>query len=432
MARVGHWGIIQVTEDRHQIKKSQDASMAPRFHAAHPQTAQHANEAAPPAAKVLLAVAGKTHVGDDQLQQQAGELAQHLRDRQRRLATREATLNARSADYDDQQRSARLWLRERQTELDNRQAEYQRQLRELESLAAGYQTTAQAAQRVAQKQDQLEDTERALVDQRKQLEAELENVQHQVEWLEAARSAWQRQCQEEQHTLDQLREQLLDQLQANEQLNARLRSQLVQAQEDAQPSTQLDQRQREIEIEAARLAQQQAACEAERLALLRDHELAAARTAQQRQSIALHWRGRKREMERQRESLRSRQQAVDDQADALRLTQEKLDRQRCELTEQQIVVQHARAVMNRQIDADDFSHLEQAVTTYVQSKLVKAEHRISARKYELQELAESLRQQQETLKVRHTRLHAQLALRQRQLDEQAAQLEQREKELWRA
>ena len=57
---------------------------------------------------------------------------------------------------------------------------------------------------------------------------------------------------------------------------------------------------------------------------------------------------------------------------------------------------------------------------YVQTQLAAAERTIDLRKSELHELAALLQQQQETLKIRHTRLHAQVARRQRELDAQAA------------
>ena len=91
----------------------------------------------------------------------------------------------------------------------------------------------------------------------------LGNVQHQAAWLEAARSSWRKQCQDEQRTLSQLREQLLDQRQATEELNARLQQQLTQNQCDATQAELLAQQRRQLEIEAARIQEQQAALDEE-------------------------------------------------------------------------------------------------------------------------------------------------------------------------
>src|SRR6185312_1997419 len=52
-----------------------------------------------------------------QLQAQAEQLAGHLRLRQEELDRREAQLNSRCAEFDQELRSARLWFAERQQDL---------------------------------------------------------------------------------------------------------------------------------------------------------------------------------------------------------------------------------------------------------------------------------------------------------------------------
>ena len=144
--------------------------MEPRFHQAHHSTNHLPSEVAAPAPELLLAVAGKSDAASEQLQQQAAELAEHLQSRQRHLVRHEASLNARSAEYDDQQRSARLWLRERQGELDQREHELQRQFQTLEEQADDVQQADQAAKSLAQKQEQVRQAEQALQEQRQQLD----------------------------------------------------------------------------------------------------------------------------------------------------------------------------------------------------------------------------------------------------------------------
>lgn len=60
--------------------------------------------------------------GAVQLQSQADQLAAHLRQRQQELDRREAQLNSRLADFDKEVREARLWLAERNDELNEREA----------------------------------------------------------------------------------------------------------------------------------------------------------------------------------------------------------------------------------------------------------------------------------------------------------------------
>jgi hypothetical protein len=60
--------------------------------------------------------------GAVQLQSQADQLAAHLRQRQQELDRREAQLNSRLADFEKEVREARLWLAERNAELNEREA----------------------------------------------------------------------------------------------------------------------------------------------------------------------------------------------------------------------------------------------------------------------------------------------------------------------
>ncbi len=122
-------------------KSSPDSSRADgaklRVDAAH----VHANQApsAPSAAGVQAALAGgwSAPMGDSttvaalqQVRSQAAQLAVHLQRQQASVDHRESELNSRLAAMENQIRTARLWLNERQSELAVRQAELDR--RELE------------------------------------------------------------------------------------------------------------------------------------------------------------------------------------------------------------------------------------------------------------------------------------------------------------
>jgi hypothetical protein len=70
----------------------------------------------------------------EQLELQAAQLAEHLRERLREVDRREAQLNSRVAQIEADLRTSRVWLREQEHDLAAREAELQRQL---EDLAAG-------------------------------------------------------------------------------------------------------------------------------------------------------------------------------------------------------------------------------------------------------------------------------------------------------
>ncbi len=277
----------RVTEDASRVARSAEATTSPRFHPPHATTSHRGEPSAAPDPELLAAVAGTSpSAAADQLQQQAAELSLQLHIRQRDLARWEASLNARSAEYDDQQRTARLWFREQQLELDNRAAELQQQLGTIGQRSAELEAAGTAAQQLSREQERLEVLEQTLTHQQHQLNLQLENVRCQTVCLETARNTWQQQCQQEYQALHQLREQLLAQRQVTEELNERLRERLAECQQDESDADRLAAARRELAVQAAELRKAQAAVDTERHALAREKEMWQARTQRQRQSIA--------------------------------------------------------------------------------------------------------------------------------------------------
>jgi chromosome segregation ATPase len=72
----------------------------------------------------------------EQLHVQADQLASHLRAQQKQLDHRQAELNAQIAQLERDARTARLWLGEREAELDRRSRELDQQQREVEGRLA--------------------------------------------------------------------------------------------------------------------------------------------------------------------------------------------------------------------------------------------------------------------------------------------------------
>ncbi|MFW6169298.1 MAG: hypothetical protein ACODAD_02330 [Planctomycetota bacterium] len=410
--------------DKHRPgKQLHPGGIPPRFHHAHLSAVRSAGDSAAADPSLLAAVAGKGDGVSEQLRQQAAELAEHLRERHGQLTRRQAGLNARLGEYEAEQRATRLWLRERHHELDLREAELQEHQRQLQEQGVQSRARDQTMESLARREEQVRQSEQAVETQHRQLDVELENVREQQAWLEAARTSWQHQCQEEKRTLDELRNQVLDQRQAAEDLNARLRDQVARNQRDSERVEHLNQREQHIEIEAVRMREQQAALEQQRQKWARDQELQAARTAQQRQTIAACWRRRHRELQRERQQLKDRRQTLADREEKLRQQQENLEAYRRDIGQRELVVQHAYDVLRRQIQPEEFSRLEQAVREHLQRQSTIAEKTMAARKRELHQLADSLRQQQEALKIRSARLHSTMARRQRELDAKADELE---------
>ena len=82
-----------------------------------------------PSADLIAAVTGLSDVARrEQLDLQANQLSEHLRERLREVDRREAQLNARVAQLESDLRSSRVWLREQEHEFAERETELRRQL----------------------------------------------------------------------------------------------------------------------------------------------------------------------------------------------------------------------------------------------------------------------------------------------------------------
>ncbi len=85
-----------------------------------------------PTAEMIAAVAGEhPEIRREQLQLQVAQLAGHLRERLREVDRREATLNARVAQLENDLRVSRLWLSERELTFQERENELKQQVDEL-------------------------------------------------------------------------------------------------------------------------------------------------------------------------------------------------------------------------------------------------------------------------------------------------------------
>ncbi len=92
----------------------------------------------------LLSEAGDGPVAE-QVLAHAGQLATHLRTRQRDLDRRESQLNARAAELENDLRASRMWFHEREQESAQRELELQQHVNELEERATAIAATEVSA-----------------------------------------------------------------------------------------------------------------------------------------------------------------------------------------------------------------------------------------------------------------------------------------------
>ncbi len=261
------------------------------------------------------------------VQLQADQLAERLRLRHEELDRREGLLNAQRAEFDNELRSARLWLDERQREFSEREAgleqrqaaaaEREAWLVERESRLAERATIASAReQEVEWRQTRLNDTEQWLEISRRQLEFER---QTQCDQLDRQRGG-----------LNDEAERLAERATALAGEEAELASRRVQAEQDASQAEQerlraLDERtrqlaKREADMTAAEtlLAENQSQIVQLRESWAQRHEQIEAqarvdrrRLSEQQRRLEAEWADRTQLLARQGEELDRRRAALE-------------------------------------------------------------------------------------------------------------------------
>lgn len=140
-------------------------------------------------AEVAQAVASQAELEAALLQIQAEQLAQHLALRQADLDRREAQLNARCADFDQELRSARLWLEEKRQALAQQEDEFRARQRqwtaERPATPEGGGERQRAAEELAEREKRLFEAETSLAAQLAETAAVDRELQQRREQLEA-------------------------------------------------------------------------------------------------------------------------------------------------------------------------------------------------------------------------------------------------------
>jgi hypothetical protein len=185
----------------------------------------------------LLELDNSLDAREEQLENQAGQLGRQLQEQLRELEYREALQNARSAELDNEFRSARLWIAEKSAELTDREngivsaaaklaaereeAERQRALREQSAsreenievqqfVARHHELEARQAvllrreQELVQRQQLADERGAALSERERQFEAKEFQLRERRQFIEReaaalhhARQEWERSCEEE-------------------------------------------------------------------------------------------------------------------------------------------------------------------------------------------------------------------------------------------
>ena len=137
-------------------------------------------------AHVQAAAGRSTLLAGEQLQRHADELALELRARQRELSKWEATIHARIARWEDEQRANRIWVSERTAELAERRRRLKDRADRLEQREAECERADRSAATLQARQIELDDRAACLEQLERRLQDERQRVQQQAAWLDAA------------------------------------------------------------------------------------------------------------------------------------------------------------------------------------------------------------------------------------------------------
>lgn len=160
---------------------------------------------------ILVAAAGLySPDAEEQLQEQARQLAAHLQETQRTLDEREAHLHAQLARVENEVRVSRLWLRTREDQLREREeeiAERARIIAERETESARRGTLEESGLQglrdiLARRQEELEKSENESELLRRRLAEQAERMNLHEREAKTEKAAWERQRELEQQALE--------------------------------------------------------------------------------------------------------------------------------------------------------------------------------------------------------------------------------------
>lgn len=356
----------------------------------------------------------------EQLELQAAQLAEHLRERLREVDRREAQLNSRVAQFEADLRTSRVWLREQEHELVAREAELNRQLEDLEAgrrpgSESGDQPAALAIANISDTPgaislpaQEIAEREQAVILKENELRERRFELDRNVAALRHSQALWEQQHERELAALAKERERLAAEF----------------AERWAQRETQLRQAE-------TLLHEQSLQIESDRTALITERRAWDERRQNQETTL------------RERESAQRAQ--ADEQRERLAARGEWIERERAGLEQvrSDITALHRQALEMRLAAEQLWAQISGRMTpvevtqsiAQIRKKLAQhyrlEEEELTARRRELIELGERIADQHRELTQMQAGLKGWLATRQDEIESQAEALHRREEELAR-
>ena len=373
-----------------------------------------------PTPALLAAALGETlESRREHLQLQVSQLAGHLRERLREVDRREAAVNARCSQLEADLRANRLWMRERENEFQQRELELKRHIEELEERCATSRSAegesspvgnglggAAAGSGENDSEDRRQDfTER---DHQIQLkEADLRerrfDQDRQATALRHAQQVWEHQRSREEQELAQDRARL----------EAEYQARLAERESEWKLAEQL------LREHAAQLDRDQAALAAERRAWEAQKSRSQQELEGEKQAVLA-------EIEGHRQRLNARQDWIQQQKDSLeQLRSEVLSMQR-ESLEMRLVAEQLWTQITGRLSPAEATHTVAQLRLKLSEQFKLEEDNLQARREELVALGERITAQHAELKQLQSGLREWAAAREAEIEQQAAELVQRE------
>jgi hypothetical protein len=400
--------------------------------------------------ELAAAVLGQTLASrEEQMQEQAADLAAHLQARLREIEKREAHLNARLAQFDSDVRAARLWQREQQFEFDQREAELRRQLAELQARAAAVATSEQSLETLADYEQQMLQREKSLQEIEQQLREQRQTLDRELQTLQDERQAWEQFRGEQEQQLDLQRRSLLAEI---EQYKAQLEQpspapQISEAQRVDQQrayeetlrkdydelAAQLlaDARERQSRLDALReeLDRERATLQEETALLAEQRQ--AFHEHQQAEREALHRRllAAENEIQQHHTQLAERDASLDRERESLEQVRTEITAAQRQTLEMRIITEQLWAQVTGRLSSPEITH------SIAHLRLQLAEHyrleqeSLKEQKETLLQLAERVKQQHQTVARQRDEIKLWAANQQAEIERQAKRLVARELEL---
>ncbi len=410
--------------------------------------AASADKAAP--AEAGLAEAAEAVVVARQLRLQADQLAEHLRTRQGQVDHREAELNARSAQFENESRTARLLLTEREGEVGERLAAIKAHEQEVEHRIARL-ASAEAAAEAKQR-----DAERHLAQREEQLAALADRMEKEAAAQRAAKEEWLTQQQRGENELRAERQRIDFRREASLELVRQLlagverrrlsveaqaertasretvdRTSLALEEELVQKLQSLEVRQQRIDKAESELAQARAEIERlrEESARQRDKDRESARSDRQR--MAMEQRRALAELDEKRQSLERRGEQIDQNWAALEQLRSELGRMHRETLEIRLATEELWVQLAGTAPPAAITHSLGQIRSRLADDYRLAGADLAEKKQQLHSLYEQLAEQHEKLRRHKEEFDGWIAARQDEIQQQAQRLVAREQQLER-